>query len=102
MNKLLTKLWPSVGAGVVAVVLCTGCSTMGGERSAGTQVKLTGDQEVPAVKTSGSGNGTIVVAADKSVSGSIKTTGVNGTVAHIHDSTPGQMCGAKNGPVIIP
>jgi len=75
---------------------------MGGERSAGTQVKLTGDQEVPAVKTSGSGNGTIVVAADKSVSGSIKTTGVNGTVAHIHDSTPGQMCGAKNGPVIIP
>ncbi len=66
------------------------------------KVKLTGDQEVPPVKTAATGNGTIVIAPDKSVSGSITTTGIAGTVAHIHDSVPGEtMCGAKNGPVII-
>jgi hypothetical protein len=67
------------------------------------KVTLTGDQEVPPVKTSATGSGTIVIATDKSVSGSITTSGIEGTVAHIHDSVPGQtMCGAKNGPVIIP
>ena len=58
---------------------------------------LTGDQEVPPVTTSASGNGTITVGPDKSVSGSITTTGVAATAAHIHDGAPG-----KNGPVIIP
>ena len=32
-----------------------------------------------------------------SVSGSVKTTGIDGTAAHIHDGPAG-----KNGPVIIP
>ena len=35
--------------------------------------------------------------ADKSVSGSVTTTGVNGTAAHIHEGAPG-----KAGGVIIP
>jgi hypothetical protein len=59
-------------------------------------VKLTGDQEVPATTTSAAGVGTIVIKNDKSVSGSIKTTGIEGTVAHIHLAEPG-----KNGPPII-
>ena len=63
------------------------------------QVKVTlgGDQEVPAVKTSASGSGTITVNADKTVSGSVDTTGVAGTMAHIHNGAAG-----ANGPVIIP
>jgi hypothetical protein len=61
------------------------------------KVTLSGDQEVPAVKTAGAGTGTITVAADKSVSGSVTTTGVAGTMAHIHEAAPG-----KNGPVVIP
>jgi hypothetical protein len=60
------------------------------------KVKLTGDQEVPAVASTATGVGTIVIKDDKSVSGSIKTTGIEGTVAHIHLAEPG-----KNGPPII-
>lgn len=61
------------------------------------QVKLSGDQEVPPVKVSGSGSGTITVGDDKSVKGSVKTQGVQGTAAHIHEGAPG-----TNGGVVIP
>jgi len=60
------------------------------------KVKLTGDQEVPAVATAATGVGTIVIKDDKSVSGSLKTAGIEGTMAHIHLAEPG-----KNGPPII-
>ena len=70
--------------------------TAGTAQAADVKVKLTGDQEVPAVTTAATGAGTIVIKDDKSVSGSIKTTGIEGTVAHIHLAEPG-----KNGPPII-
>lgn len=63
----------------------------------GTKVTLSGAQEVPAVTTSASGSGSIVVGADKSVSGSVTTSGIAGTAAHIHEAAAG-----SNGPVIIP
>jgi len=53
-------------------------------------VSLTGDQEVPAVTTTAKGTGKITIADDKSVTGSIKTTGVTGTAAHIHEAPAGQ------------
>jgi hypothetical protein len=59
-------------------------------------VKLTGAQEVPAIMTDAQGLGTITIASDMSVSGSVTTTGIMGTVAHIHMAEMG-----KNGPVII-
>jgi CHRD domain len=65
--------------------------------SGAVSVKLTGAEEVPPVSTSGSGSGTIRVNSDGSVSGSVSTTGVEGTMAHIHQGAKGQ-----NGPVIIP
>ena len=104
MNRLLEKFWPSLAAAfAVVLMISAGCSTMAAGTDEGVKVKLTGDQEVPPVKTAASGSGTIVISSDKSVSGSITTSGIEGTVAHIHDSVPGQtMCGAKNGPVIIP
>ena len=58
---------------------------------------LAGDQEVPPVTSPGTCTGTIVVGADKSISGSVTTTGVAGTAAHVHEATAGE-----NGPVIIP
>jgi len=58
---------------------------------------LTGAQEVPPVQTVGSGVVSIVVADDGSVSGSVATTGVLGTAAHVHLGAMG-----VNGPVIIP
>ena len=65
--------------------------------AANVDVKLSGDQEVPPVKTSATGNGTITVNDDKTVSGSVTTSGVNGVAAHIHNGAPG-----KNGPVAVP
>ena len=78
-----------------ATVLLAGCATPGADK--GVKVTLNGDQQNPPVSTSARGNGTITVGADKSISGSVTTTGVEGTVAHIHHAPAG-----KNGPVIIP
>ena len=43
------------------------------------KLMLSGDAEVPAVKTTAAGSGTITVGADKSVSGWVTTTGVAST-----------------------
>ena len=63
----------------------------------GLKVNLSGDQQVPPLSTSASGNGTITVSPDKSVSGSITVSGMDATAAHIHEGAAG-----KTGPVIIP
>lgn len=63
----------------------------------GSNVILSGSNEVPAVTTTATGAGTIKVLADRSVSGSVTTNGVAGTAAHIHMGAKGQ-----NGPVIVP
>jgi hypothetical protein len=59
-------------------------------------VKLSGAEETPPVTTSASATGTITIKADKSVSGRVKASGIDGTVAHIHVGAPGQ-----SGPPII-
>jgi len=61
------------------------------------KVKLTGNQEVPPVQTPAAGNGTITVNDNESVTGSIMTSGIKATAAHIHAGAAG-----KNGPVVIP
>lgn len=61
------------------------------------KLSLTGDQEVPAVTTSAKGEGHIKIGDDKSVSGKVTTTGMEGTMGHIHEGkAPGE-----NGPPII-
>jgi hypothetical protein len=103
MNKLLQKLGPFSIVFALVLLIAVGCATTNGMSQQSIKVTLTGAQEVPPVKTAASGSGTIVISADKSVSGSITTSGLEGIAAHIHDSVPGQtMCGAKNGPVVIP
>jgi len=64
--------------------------------AADLKVTLTGAEETPPVTTSASATGSITINADKSVSGTLKTTGIDGTVAHIHVGAPGQ-----SGPPII-
>jgi hypothetical protein len=85
----LFRLAPIALAGFVA-------GGIGTAQAVDVKVKLTGDQEVPAVTSPATGVGTIVIKDDKSVSGSVKTLGIEGTVAHIHLAEPG-----KNGPPII-
>lgn len=70
--------------------------TFGAASAKDVMVSLSGDQEVPAVTSNAKATGKITIADDKSVSGSIKTTGIAGMAAHIHEAAPG-----KNGPPII-
>lgn len=60
-------------------------------------VKLSGAQEVPAVTTGASGTGQFTVNDDLSISGTVKTTGIKATAAHIHEGAPG-----VNGGVAVP
>jgi CHRD domain len=87
-SRLARFVYPLIAALVLATL---------GSLAAAADLKLSGDNEVPPVKTMASGGGTITVTADGSVSGSVKTTGLAGMAAHIHVGAPG-----KNGPVIIP
>jgi hypothetical protein len=52
---------------------------------------------VPPVSTAARGSGSFTIGDDGAVSGSVATTGVNGTMAHIHMAPKGQ-----NGGVIVP
>jgi hypothetical protein len=60
------------------------------------KVTLTGVEETPPVTTSATGQGKISIAKDHTVTGTIKTTGIEGVAAHIHVGPPGQ-----SGPPII-
>jgi hypothetical protein len=98
MKRLLV-----IAASVLASVLLASCSTYQDKApswlpgSGAVSVKLSGAEEVPPVNATGSGSGTIRVNADGTVSGSVTTTGVEGTMAHIHQAAKGQ-----NGPIIVP
>jgi hypothetical protein len=71
--------------------------TMGSAWAKDVSVKLSGAEETPPVTTMASGTGKFTIGDDKSVTGSVKTTGMEGTAAHIHLAAPG-----KSGPPIIP
>lgn len=81
----------------VSVVTMAMVALAGVASAADVKVMLSGSQEVPAVTTSAAGSGTITVGDDMSVSGSVKTTGITGTAAHIHMAAAG-----ANGPVAVP
>ena len=87
----------------LAITALTGCQTyrdnvpawMPG--SGALSVKLSGAEEVPPVSTPGSGSGSFRVAEDGTITGSVTTKDVQGTMAHIHRAPKGQ-----NGPIIVP
>jgi hypothetical protein len=91
-----TRVWLPLGAALIFAISALG-SYSSTAAAADIKVTLTGEQEVPPVKSAGAGTGTIIIGTDRTVSGSVKTTGIAGTVAHIHEAAPG-----KNGPVIVP
>lgn len=86
------RLSHSVAAATAAIAL-----TLSGALALAADAKLTGASEVPPVNTSATGESVIAVAADGSVTGSVKTTAIEGTMAHIHLGAAG-----KNGGVIVP
>jgi hypothetical protein len=96
-NRIFNRvLWLEVAA---ATLLLVGCESMpsSSASSPGVQFDLGGSQEVPPLVVDGTGSGTIMVDSGGAISGSVTTTGVAGTAAHIHMGPVG-----KNGNVIIP
>jgi hypothetical protein len=79
----------------ISIMLLTGCAYDGSQET--SAIRLTGAQEVPPVTTAAVGSGQITVLSDRSVSGSVTTSGMTAKAAHIHEGAPG-----KAGPVIIP
>ena len=88
---------------MAAVIALAGCAQVRDKMpdwmpgSGAMKVSLGGGEEVPAANTEGKGSGSFRVAEDGTLSGSVSTEGVKGTMAHIHQGAKGQ-----NGPVIIP
>jgi hypothetical protein len=96
------SLW--LGSAGVAALLAAGCAEMSSSAPSGSNVApsgsnvvLSGRQEVPPVNTAATGSGTLTVLMDRSISGTVTTSGIAGTAAHIHLGAPGE-----NGPVIVP
>lgn len=96
MNAFTSRAWLSLSA-VLIVVMCAFVVYPPRAGAEDVRVMLSGDQEVPPVKTMGSGSGAITVGSDMAVSGSVTTKDVPGSAAHIHLGAAG-----KNGEVIIP
>jgi hypothetical protein len=90
------KPTPSIRFAPIILAAGIAVSGLAATHAADIALKLTGDQEVPAVTSAATGAGTLVIKKDQTVSGSIKTSGIDGTMAHIHLAQPG-----KNGPPII-
>ena len=64
MNRLLRNFGRLSTVFTLALFGVVGCSTTNGSSQQSIKVTLTGDKEVPPVKTTGSGVGTFVVSAD--------------------------------------
>ena len=77
---------PTVKVALSALLLLSTGQVFAGD----SKVSLTGKEEAPAVETMATGTGTITVGADKSVSGSVTTKGVEGVAAHIHQAAAGK------------
>lgn len=90
LSNLRRSLRPALVA-AAALVFVAGASAQE------MKLMLSGAAEVPPAKTSATGTGTISVAADRTITGSVTTTGMKGTMAHIHEAAAG-----ANGPVAIP
>ena len=102
MKKLIVKRLVA-GAAIFASLTLAGCAGLRDKMpdwmpgSGAIKVSLSGAEEVPPLNVPGSGSGSFRVAEDGTVSGSVTTKDVAGTMAHIHRGAKG-----SNGPVIVP
>jgi len=94
MNQTVLK-----AAMIASAITLGACSSMPDwmPGSGATKVSLTGADEVPAVNTPAKASGSFRIAEDGAIRGAVTTTGVQGTMAHIHLAAKG-----ANGPVIVP
>lgn len=95
MNRTMRNGRNAVLALAAALAVLAGCQSMG--MMATQQVTLSGANEVPPVTTSATGNATVTIKEDRSVSATVTASGMTATASHIHEGAAG-----ANGPVIVP
>jgi CHRD domain len=96
MRAISKSIWSPLAA-ALALTVCVSGIYPAAAFGADVMVTLSGDQEVPPVTTMAKGSGTVTIGDDMSVKGTVTTSGVAATAAHIHIAAAG-----KNGPVIVP
>jgi hypothetical protein len=96
MSAMTKSVWSPLAAAIALAVTVSGAYSAAAF-GADVKVTLSGDQEVPAVKTAATGSGTVTIGDDMSVKGKVTTTGIAGTAAHIHTGAAG-----KSGGVAVP
>lgn len=93
----LTNLRRSRWSTLFAAALILAAAGVSAQQTREIALKLSGEAEVPPVKTSASGIGTIIIGPERAISGMITTNGMKATMAHIHEGAEG-----SNGPIAIP
>jgi hypothetical protein len=96
IDRVFIRALRPFGAALILAVATFGTYS-GMAAAADIEVKLSGAQEVPPNRSAATGMGKIVFENDRSLTGSVTTTGMVGTAAHIHEGAAG-----VNGPVVIP
>jgi hypothetical protein len=86
----------SLSGAALLLAISAACMTHQTASAAPPAQTLTGAQEVPAVDTTASATSSIVVGKDGSVTGEVDTTGIEGTMAHIHQGAVG-----VSGPIVV-
>jgi len=94
MRTTSTLFKSGIAITLLALAACASSPTVAARAKGLT---LSGANEVPPVATSASGTADITIAADGGVTGTIVTSGMAPTMAHIHLAAAG-----TNGPVIVP
>ncbi len=98
MKTVTTKIVLAIAiAGLAACAAVQGVMPDWMPGSGAIKVNLTGTEQNPPLNVPGSGSGSFRVAEDGTISGSVTTKDVQGTMAHIHRGGKG-----ANGPVIVP
>lgn len=95
MKTLTHSLKMSAMALFAGAVLMTAA---GAALAQNKSMSLSGAQEVPPNPSTATGTLTLVIGADKSVTGGVTFSGMTATAAHIHQAAAPDT----NGPVIVP
>jgi hypothetical protein len=93
MNRSTSRTTRSVQALLAALFLGASAAAL----AVDIKLTLSGDQEVPPVKTAGVGSAFFAISNDGKVSGQVNVVNIKPLAAHVHEAAPG-----ASGPIVFP
>jgi len=96
IHRCLRMICFSLAAGAfIGAALPYGAAAATGSKE--IRATLSGENEVPPIETRASGSAVFLVQPDGSVSGTVRTEGIEAIAAHVHEGAAD-----VNGPVVVP